>query len=122
MAQKKKSILFIEEKDSPFNMKSELFDTHFEHVECVMGEQKALKLIHSKEYDLVVNDISTEVVDGITFMKQIKEFRPKQEIVTLVLMQDEEKIGDLMEHGIHAFVLTPEQFDQALETIAQTEF
>lgn len=122
MANKKKKILFIEEKNSPFNMKSSLLETHFESVERVMGEQKALKLIHNTHYDVIVNDISVEADEGVAFMKQIKKFRPAQQIVTLVALSDEEKIGDLMENGIHAFVLTPEQFDQALETIAQTEF
>jgi len=122
MSQKKKNILFIEEKDSLLDMSSPLFKTHFESVERVMGEQRALKLIHNKSYDLIVNDISVEVDEGVRFMKQIKEFRPAQQIVTLVALSDEEKIGDLMENGIHAFVLMPEQFDQALETIAQTVF
>ena len=96
-----------------------MFDELFSKVDKVMGEQKALKLIYNNHYDIIINDISVEPVEGVTFMKQVKEMRPEQEIVTLVLTEDEDKLGDLIEEGIHAFVLTPEQFDQALETVTQ---
>ena len=115
----KKSILFIEDTTSKFNSDSKMFDELFAKVEKVSDEQKALKLIYKNHYDIIIIDISVEPLDGITFMKQIKEIRPEQEIVTLVSTEDESKIGDLIEGGIHAFLLTPDQFDQALETVAQ---
>lgn len=116
---KKKSILFIQEENSDFDYNSPKFDELFESVDMVLGEQKALKLIHKNSYDVVINDMSVAPEDGITFMKQLKEFKVDQEIVTLMLEQDEDKLGDLMENGIHTFILTPEQLDAALEAIAE---
>ena len=45
--------------------------------------------------------------------------KPEQKMVALVAPKDEDKLGGLIEAGIHAFVLIPEQFDQALEEIAK---
>ena len=53
--------------------------------------------------------------------KQIKQNKPEQNIVTLVSLKDEDKLGGMIEAGIHAFVLSPEQFDQALEAIANMD-
>lgn len=116
---KKHNILFIKEENSGFDSETQVFDELFGQVDKVLGEQKALKLIYKNRYDIIVSDLSVNPLDGITFMKQVKELKPEQEIVTLMLTEDENKLGDLIEGGIHAFILTPEQFTQALETIAQ---
>lgn len=114
----KKTILFIKENESMFDSETKMFSELFSKVDKVLGEQKALKLIYNNHYDIIINDQSVEPLEGITFMKQIKEMKPEQEIVTLMLTEDEDKLGGLIEEGIHAFVLTPDQFDQALETVA----
>ncbi|MEA1982392.1 MAG: response regulator [Campylobacterota bacterium] len=118
---KNSNILFIKEENSEFNYETQAFDSFFEKVEMVLGEQKALKLIYKNKYDVIVNDMSVDVEEGITLMKQLKEMKPQQEFVSLVLPKDEERIGDLMEAGVHTFVLTLEQFDQALEAIAHLD-
>jgi DNA-binding NtrC family response regulator len=113
-----KSVLFIEVDESIFNYKTTAFDDFFNNIERVKGEQKALKLIYKNQYDAIISDVSVNIEDGITFMKQIKEMKPQQIIFTLVATKDEGNIGALIDAGIHSFVLEPEQFDQAMETIA----
>ena len=113
-----KSVLFIEVEDSIFDYKSSAFSDFYNNIQRVKGEQKALKLIYKNQYDAIISDMSLNVVDGITFMKQIKEMKPQQIIFTLVASKDEENIGALIDAGIHSFVLEADQFDQALETIA----
>jgi len=116
---KKLNILFIQNSESTMNVETEKFNELFAKVDMVLGEQKALKLIYNNEYDIIVSDITVKVDDGITFMKQVKQMKPNQRIITLIAPIDEEKLGGLIEGGIDAFVLTPEQFEQALEAIAQ---
>jgi DNA-binding NtrC family response regulator len=52
-------------------------------------------------------------------VKQIKQLKPELIVAALVAPEDEDKIGGLIETGVHSFVLIPEQLDQALEIIAQ---
>ena len=51
--------------------------------------------------------------------KQIKDKKPEQTIFAMVAPKDTDKLYGIADLGIHAFELTPEQFDQALQTIAQ---
>ncbi|MEA3371555.1 MAG: response regulator [Campylobacterota bacterium] len=118
---KKLSLLFIEDEKSLFTADTKTFDELFSRVDKVSENEKALKLLDENQYDIVLNDISLEAISGISFMQEMKKQRAEQEMVTLVSADDEDKIGDLLEAGIHAFVLTPEQFTQALEAIAQME-
>lgn len=116
--EKKKNILFIEAKESMFHYETQLLDKLFGTVERVNDEQKALKLVYKNDYDAVICDVSGDVIEGTTFMKQVKQMKPEQEIYTLVISKDEENIGGLIDAGIHSFVLEAEQFEQAMETIA----
>jgi DNA-binding NtrC family response regulator len=118
---KKLNVLFIKDEKSMLDSDSKMFTELFNKVDMAVDDHKALKLVFANEYDIIINDISVNPIDGITFSKQIKQNKPEQNIVTLVSLKDEDKIGGMIEAGIHAFVLSPEQFDQALEAIANMD-
>ncbi|MDA7816860.1 response regulator [Sulfurimonas sp.] len=118
---KKLDVLFIEDNNSVFDSDTKIFDELFNKVDKVKGDQKALKLIQNNKYDVIIDDMSVDPVDGTTFMKQIKEMKPELVLVSLILGDYEEKIGDIIEFGVHAFVLTPEQFEPALEAISKLD-
>ncbi len=115
----KMNILFIKDEKTEFDSGSKMFTELFNKVDIAPDKHKALKLIFANDYDIIINDMSTNPIDGISFMKQIKDFKPKQNIVALAAPKDEDKIGGLIETGIHIFVLTSADLDQALEAIAQ---
>jgi len=115
----KMSLVFIKDENSKFDTNSEMFKTLFDKVEVVSDENKAIKLISKEAYQIVINDVSVHPIDGITFVKQIKELRPELIVAALIAPQDEDKIGGLIEMGVHSFVLEAEQLDQALEVIVQ---
>jgi DNA-binding NtrC family response regulator len=96
-----------------------MFKVLFDKVEVVSDTNKALKFISKNPYHIVINDVSVHPIDGITFVKQIKQLKPELIVAALVAPEDEDKIGGLIETGVHSFVLIPEQLDQALEVIAQ---
>jgi len=115
---KQKTALFLESKESIFDYSQADFSL-FSSVERVADEQKALKLIYAKSYDIVLSDLSGDIIEGTTFMLQIKKMKPEQQIYTLVAAKDEENIGGLIDGGVHSFVIEVEQFAKAIETIAE---
>ena len=116
---KKMDLLFIKDDKSMFDSNSEMFKVLFDKVEVVSDENKALKFISKNPYHIVINDVTVHPIDGITFVKQIKQLKPELIVAALVAPEDEDKIGGLIEAGVHSFVLEAEQLDQALEVIAQ---
>ena len=116
---KKMNLLFIKDDQSMFDVGSDMFKVLFDKVEIVNDTNKALKFISKNPYHIVINDVSIHPIDGITFVKQIKELKPELIVAAFVAPQDEDKIGGLIETGVHSFVLEAEQLDQALEVIAQ---
>ncbi len=116
---KKMDLVFIKEDTSMFDLGTEMFKVLFDKVEIVADTNQALKFISKNPYHIVISDVTVHPIDGITFLKQIKQFKPELIVAALVAPKDEDKIGGLIETGVHSFVLIPEQLDQALEVIAQ---
>ncbi len=113
------NILFIQDDKSTLNSKSTAFTELFNKADIAQDKHKALKLIFANEYDIIIHDMSTDPIYGTSFTKQIKQMKPEQTQVALVSASDEEKIGGLIDLGVDAFLLTPDQLDQALEAISQ---
>lgn len=116
---RKWNILFIEQEKSMFDSNTAIFNQLFNKVDKVLGTQEALKCIDSNAYDIIVNDVSAEVVEGIILLKQLKEKKPDQTLFALVSPKDTDKLFAIADLGVNAFELTPEQFDLALEEIAK---
>jgi|GEM_PF-1207272 len=115
---KKWNVLFIKDDNSMFDSDTKMFNELFNQVDKVLGREGALKLFESNNYDIVIGDISVRP-EEVAFLKQIIDIKPEQIIFALVSPKDTDKLYGIADLGIHAFELSPIQFDQALETIAQ---
>lgn len=114
---KKWDILYIQEENSQFNSDSSVFSEFFNKVDKVQGKEKALEFFDANTYDMIIADISVNPED-VVLLKQMKDKKQEQIIFALVDPKDTEKLYKIAESGINAFELNPEQFEQALETIA----
>ena len=119
LASKKWNVLFIEDKTSVFNSNTETFNELFNKVDKVQDSEKALELIDSKHYDILICDLSLEFVDRIKILKLMKHRKPKIAYFALVTENNSDKIFGVADQGIHVFELEPSQFDLALEEISR---
>ncbi len=113
------NILFIAEENSMFDSTTQMFDKAFNNVDKALDSQEALTYIDNNQYDIVISDISVEAMEGIIFLKEIKEKKPEQSIFALVSEKDTDKLYLIADLGINAFELSPEDFDLALEEIGK---
>ena len=116
---KKWDLLFIEEENSSFDANTQKFAQVFQKVDKATTAEEVLELLERNHYDMVVNDISVEVVEGILLHKKIKAQKPDLCQFAFVLPKDSDKLFAIADLGVNAFELTPEQFDLALEEIAK---
>ena len=116
---KKWNILFIAEDNSMMNSNTPTFDQVFKKADKATTNEEAIQYIESNQYDIIISDISVEVMEGIIFLKEIKEKKPKQSIFALVSPKDTDKLYLIADLGINAFELSPEDFNLALEEIGK---
>lgn len=116
MSTKKWNILYVEDTRSQFNTDTKAFDTYFNHVDKVSNRESALDLFEKNSYDIVINDLSIDP-EEVAFMKQLQDIKKEQSLFVLVDEKDTDKVYGMADMGIHAFIISPEQFEAALEAI-----
>jgi len=119
MAAKKWNILYIKDQNSKLNVNSEVFNTAFNKVDKASTSDEANNYLETNKYDMVIRDISVEVLEGMLFLKRLKDVRPEQSLFALVAPDDEDKLYKIAELNINAVLLKAEEFDQALEAIGE---
>jgi DNA-binding NarL/FixJ family response regulator len=117
---KKRNLLFIKDTSSKFDASTKQFDLLFNKVDIAQSRDEALIQLDSNDYDVVLSDLS-EAPNELAFLKQIQSKKPKQTIFVLMSPKHTDKLYAVSDLGVHAFELTPEQFDLALEEIAKFE-
>lgn len=115
---KKWDLLLIEDDKSMFDFGTQTLDVLFSKVDLASSKEEALKLFDENQYDIVIGDLSVEP-ERVALLKQIKDKKTEQTIFALVSPEDTDKLFGIADLGIHAFELLPEQFEQALDAIAE---
>jgi len=116
--EKRWDILYIKDSASEFDVQTKKFEELFKRVDITEGREDSLRRFSNNLYDMVLCDLSVHP-EEIAFMKQLKDKKPKQAIIVLVDEKDTDKVYGFADMNINAFILSPEQFDQALESIAE---
>jgi len=118
MAAKRWKVLFIKDDQSMFDTSSKLFEELFDTADFVQGREEALKSFDANSYDIVIGDLSVDPKE-LGLLKQLQDKKSEQCIFAFIAPKDTDKLYGIADLGINAFELTPDQLEQALETIAQ---
>ncbi len=115
---KKWNILFVKQEQSVIDSDTQMFKDLFIKVDKASNEKEALSLFEANQYDMIIGDITVDP-EAVVLLKQIKDKKAKQTVFALVDPKDTEKLYQIANYDINAFELTSDQFDQALEAIAE---
>ena len=83
MENKKEVILVVEDEDiARKNLEHILIKTGYEVISVNNGS-KAIELLHSKHFDLVITDLKMEKVDGMQVLHKTKALQPYTEVIII---------------------------------------
>ena len=105
--EKLKRILIVEDEEALSKaMSLKLTKEGFEVSVAYNGED-GLKLIESEKIDLILLDILLPKMNGIEFLKKLRENDTYKDIQTIILSaaSDMEKIADAMEGGVYIYLV-----------------
>lgn len=113
-----KKILLIEDEVSLlqplcFKMKQEGYE-----VECVANGQEGLDVVFDMKPDLILLDIVMPRMDGMTFLKHLRndEWGKTVPVIVLTNLTDSEKVSDAASQGVYDYLV---KTDWSLEQVAQ---
>jgi two-component system OmpR family response regulator len=80
---------------------------------------KALQLLESKDYDVIVLDVKMPDMDGIETLRHIKKLKPEIEVIMLTGHASVEFGLKGMQLGAFDYVMKPAPLNELLDTIGQ---
>ncbi|MDH3956184.1 MAG: response regulator, partial [Desulfobacteraceae bacterium] len=119
MKKKKEVILIVEDEDiARKNLEHILMKTGYDVVSAADGS-KAIDLLHSKSFDLVITDLKMEKVDGMQVLHKTKELQPYTEIIMITGYATIETSVQAMHDGAYYYVAKPYKIEEVRQITKQ---
>ncbi|PCI27861.1 MAG: two-component system response regulator [SAR324 cluster bacterium] len=116
-----KSILVIDDSLSVRNVvRNTLESSDYEVTEAFDG-MDALEKLEQKRFNLVLCDVNMPRMDGITFLKELKN-KPKHKFTPVIMLTTESQASKMQEGkaaGAKAWIVKPFKPDQLLSAISK---
>jgi two-component system response regulator PilR (NtrC family) len=110
-------ILAIDDDLAVLNSIGLLLKTEGHDVILERDSEKAVKLVRSETYDLIITDIRMEPVDGMELVKLAKRYQPKTPIIIVSAITSEEttKLGYSL--GCTSYIKKPFKIKEVLDAV-----
>ena len=102
------------------NFRKKIRNKEWSFLFCQNGQEALQILKQYPEVDLVLSDINMPVMDGLTFLEEIKKNNISAQTVIISAYGDMKNIRTAMNRGAFDFITKPMNFDDVLNTIQKT--
>ena len=113
-------LLVIDDEESICFSMSEYFSMHGYRVDTAQELDEAEKLIESREYKVVIQDLrltSTRNPDGLNIIKMIRGQNPQTRIIVLTAYGSSEMEDEARRCGADAFLRKPKPLSQVAQVV-----
>ena len=108
-------VLQIDDSTEICRLYSDMFEVDNHTFESVDNGRKGLKLVTTKDYDLILLDVYMPNYSGMDFLRDLKKQRPselRKVVVTSILQFNESQEKELKKLGVHAIEEKPKNLQQ----------
>jgi len=116
-----KTILFVEDSASVRQVMNSTLTREGYVVILACDGQDALTKLDGKKIHLIISDVNMPNMDGLTFVKQVKQM-PAYKFTPIIMLTTEtqvEKMNEGKAAGVKAWIVKPFQPPQLLAAVAQ---
>ncbi|UCD89803.1 MAG: sigma-54-dependent Fis family transcriptional regulator [Desulfobacterales bacterium] len=119
MEKKKEVILVVEDEDiARKNLEHILVKAGYDVISANKGS-KAIDLLHSKNFDLVITDLKMEKVDGMQVLHKTKELQPYTEVIMITGYATIETSVQAMHDGAYYYIAKPYKIEEVRQITKQ---
>ncbi|UTR10856.1 response regulator [Evansella sp. LMS18] len=101
-------------------IKDILTKNNFEVIAEAGDGAQAIELYKEHSPDLVTMDITMPEVDGITALKEIRNYDPNAKVIMCSAMGQQAMVIDAIQAGAKDFIVKPFQAERVLEAVNKT--
>ena len=102
----KPRVLVVDDKENMLSLFEKILGTAYELTTAVDGA-RALSLIATRPFDLVVTDIRMPGADGFEVLKAVKEQAPDTEVVLMTAFASVQKAVEAIKLGAYDYIQKP---------------
>ena len=102
------------------NFRKQIREKQWSFLFCSNGKTALQQLQQNPEIDVVLSDINMPVMDGLTFLEEIKKHNIFAQTVIISAYSDMKNIRTAMNRGAFDFITKPMNFDDVQKTIQKT--
>lgn len=111
------TLLYVEDNLDVQQQTLKMFSSFFDKIDTAVNGKIALELFSANNYDLIITDIKMPLVDGITFIEQIRSVNKKIPILVFSAHDDKEYFLKTVNAGIDGYILKPYTIEQIIKTL-----
>lgn len=79
--------------------------------------EEGLKILEKEDVSIVLSDIMMPKVDGIEFLKHVRQYNLQTEVIMITGQSSVEKCIDVLEHGACQYLIKPVNLEDVLASI-----
>lgn len=110
-------VLLVDDEASILSVLSVLLKAEGYEVVPVDNGEKALELIKSTAFDLMITDIRMRPIDGVTLLKAVREQRPSMSVLMITGYGTIETAVESLKYGAFDYITKPFKVDELLITV-----
>lgn len=114
------NILFVDDERDFAAMMAKVLELRGYAVETAFSGPSALKTYQSKEYDLVVSDLSMPGMDGIELIREIRRINSSQRIIIITGFPSQASQREAFKLGTINYIVKPFSINRFLEVISES--
>lgn len=114
------NILYIEDDKVLVHKIKLILQKIFRSVFVASNGEEALKIFKSNNINLIISDINMPIINGLTFLKNLRKINTDISFIFLTAKQEVNTIIDAIEHDISGYILKPIDLNNFLCIINKT--
>lgn len=114
------NILYIEDDKALVHKIKLILQKNFKSVFVASNGEEALKIFKSNNINLIISDINMPIIDGLTFLKNLRKINTDISFIFLTAKQEVNTIIDAIEYNISGYILKPIDLNNFLCIINKT--
>jgi two-component system, OmpR family, response regulator VanR len=112
------NILYIEDNISVQKQTTKMLESIFNKIYIANNGKEALELFEKENlYNLVITDIEMPLLDGISFIEEIRKYNKKIPIIVLSAHDNKNYFLKTINAGIDGYILKPYTLEQIVQTL-----
>lgn len=114
---KEQSVLVIDDEPLIIEQLSRKLKELFRRVEFAKNGDEAFKKYLNENFDIIIADISMPVMNGIDFLKEIREIDYGQRVIFISAHNDTDYFRELINLNANGFLLKPIRYNELMNLL-----